>query len=320
MTGAAALALALAASTGVAPPLIEIASDSSCPSAELVRAALGSVGGAPPQRPAAITVHDTPNGMLLAFRWGGDGPADVRPVAASTPRDCAQRARAAAVVIASWLGALPAAPVQAPPLPPPTALGGPSRPPDAAPPSPAAIGPASSPSSSLRTERWWFGLGLGAGAGGGIAPGGRVELAHTGPSGRGVGWLVAAQATLPRSYSLADGTSRWLRPALGVAAFFAWPMGAAMLSADLGPVAAETIAWGASYPTDKTDHALSMGASAGVRLLIAAGPFRPWVELRAIEWLTAQRLRFDSAASQPATAALPRTEAFVTLGCSLPIR
>jgi hypothetical protein len=118
VTGAAVVALALAAGTGVASPLIEIASDSSCPSAELVRAALGSVGDAPPQRRAAVAVHDTPNGMLITFRWDGDGPADVRPVAAPPPRDCAHRARAAAVVIASWLGTLPAAPVQAPPQPP----------------------------------------------------------------------------------------------------------------------------------------------------------------------------------------------------------
>ena len=313
MTAAAVVALALAASTGVVSPLIEIARDSSCPSAELVREALGSVGGAPPQRRVAVTVHDTPNGMLITFRWDGDGPADVRPVAAPAPRDCAQRARAAAVVIASWLGTLPAAPVQAPP--PPPAQNEPL--PGADSPALVAVHPAPPPSS--RAGQWWVGLGLGAGAGGGIAPGGRLELTHTGPSGRGVGWSVAAQSTLPRSRSLADGTSRWLRPALGLAGFFAWPFRAATVSADLGPVVSETIAWGSSYPTDKTDHALSVGGSVGVRLLIAAGPLRPWVELRAIEWLTAQRLRFDTADSGAATADLPRTELFAALGCSLPL-
>jgi drug/metabolite transporter (DMT)-like permease len=104
-----------------------------------------------------------------------------------------------------------------------------------------------------------------------------------------------------------------------VAAFFAWPVGAAMASVDLGPVVSETIAWGSSYPADKSDHALSVGGSAGVRVLIAAGLLRPWVELRAIQWLTAQRLRFDSPDGGAITADLPRTEAFVAVGCNLPL-
>lgn len=296
--------LLLASVVGAAPAPIEIVSDSVCPTAELVRAALETLGGASPQRGAVVTVRDAAAGVSLTFQWQGAGTADVRTVAA--PAECQQRARAAAVVIASWLGALPATPL-APPAP--TAEAGAPN---------TVVAPAPSPSTAP-DHRWWLGAGLGAGLGGGVAPGARFEVSRGRASGGGAGVLAAVQATLPRSLSVGGGTSSWIRPALGLAAFFAWPVGATAITADLGPVAAATLAWGSGYPSNRSDQGASLGVCAGLRLQLGSGSSRPWLELRAIRWLTAHRLRFDSAASGPVTADLPSTEGFFTLGWSLPI-
>jgi hypothetical protein len=296
-------AVALGALLGAAPAsaAIEIDSDSSCPTADMVRGALVALGGVSPPRPAAVSIRDTTDGLQVRFQWNAGRPADVRSVPASA--DCDQRARAAAVVIASWVGALPAAPAAGPV--------GPTATTHTAPP------PTVVPVEEGR--RWWFGLGLGAGSGGGVAPGARLELSRTPAGDRGLGWTVAVQTTLPRSRSVGGGTSSWFRPALMAAAFFAWPVGASVLSADLGPAVTPTFAWGSGYPSNKTDQALSVGLNAGGRLQLGRGPSRPWLEIRLIRWLTAQRLRFDSTASGPVTADLPGTEGFLTLGWSLPV-
>jgi hypothetical protein len=294
--------LLLASLAGAAPARLEIVSASLCPTADMVRAALDTLGGASPQRGAVVTVRDAAGGVSLTFQWQDADAADVRVVAA--PAECQQRARAAAVVIGSWLGALPASPAA-----PPAASSDATN---------MVVAPAAAVAPAPE-RRWWLGAGLGAGVGGGVAPGARVEVARGRASGRGAGVLAAVQATLPRSLTVGGGTSSWIRPALGVAAFFAWPVGATAISGDLGPVAAATVAWGSGYPSNRSDQGASLGVCAGIRLQVGSGSSRPWLELRAIRWLTTHRLRFDPAASGPITAELPTTEGFFTLGWSLPI-
>ena len=300
-----AATLALAAGLGGTASL-DIVSDSSCPAASMVRAALEGLRGAAPSRSAAISVRSRAGGLRLEFRWAGDGPADAREV--PTSADCTERANAAAIVAAAWLGVLPEAPQFAPPSPSPS----PSSPP-AVVVVPAPDGPPAPPAQS------WLGIGLGAGVGGGVAVSGRVELARVRPRPLGLGWMVAAQGTLPRSRSVAAGSSSWVRPALGVAGTAAWQSARLGLAADLGPLAALTFAWGSGYPSNTGDRAPALGVAAGVRLQMVGGSARPWIELRGVRWLTSQRLRVDSSNTDPVTAELPAYEAFVTLGWSLPV-
>lgn len=305
-----ALATVLGAAPDAAPDAIDITSESSCPTAALVRAALHDVGGTAHQRRARVVVRDAAVGLSLEFRWEGEGTSDLRAVPA--PADCAPRAQAAAVVISSWLGVLPGAPAPSP-LSPPLAP---------APASPAAVAAAApmSPPESDTARRWWLGLGLGAVAGGGVVPGARLELARTRVMGTGLGWLAALQGTLPRSRDIGGGTSSWIRPALGVAGTFAWPVGRAVVSVDLGPLVAATVAWGSGYPSNRTDQGLSLGLGAGVRLQLGTGASRPWVEVRFARWLTAHKLLFESAIAGAVTAELPVTEGVLTLGWSLPLQ
>lgn len=302
-----ALATVLGAAPDAGADAIDIASESTCPTAALVRAALQNVSGTAHQRRARVVVRDSAVGLSLEFRWEGEGASDLRAVPA--PADCAPRAQAAAVVISSWLGVLPAAP--APPPPPVVAA--------PAPPAVVAAASSASQSESEAERRWWLGVGLGAAAGGGVAPGARVELARTRAMGPGLGWLVALQGTLPRSRAIGGGTSSWVRPALGVAGLFSWPVGRTVVAADVGPLVAATLAWGSGYPSNRTDQGLSLGLCAGVRLQLGTGPSRPWVEVRFLRWLTAHRLLFESATTGSATADLPVTEGVLTLGWSLPL-
>jgi hypothetical protein len=184
----------------------------------------------------------------------------------------------------------------------------------------APVAPASRPVPPEEAKRrWWLGLGLGAVVGGGVAPGARLELARASPSGRGLGWMVAAESALPRSRALGAGTSSWIRPALVLAGRASWRTGRVVLAADLGPVGAVAAAWGSGYPSDLSDRGLAFGVAAGVRLEVADGSARPWIALRAIDWLAPQRLRFDAPPLDPVTADLPGFEGFLTVGWSLPV-
>jgi hypothetical protein len=301
MSGLAALVVGALASTAGAAPAIDIASDSSCPSADMVRTSLDALGNPPPSLRATVTVRSGDDRLRVEFVWGGQRATDVRDLPA--PADCGARADAAAVVLAAWLGIRPGAPVTAPP--------------------PAVIS-AAAPAASLPTppesaRRWWLGLGLGAAAGGGVAPGARIELARASPSGRGLGWTIAVESALPRSRIVGAGTSSWIRPALALAGRASWRTGRTVLAADLGPVGALAIAWGSGYPSNLSDRGVAFGVAAGVRLEVADGSTRPWIELRAIEWLAPQRLRFDAPPLEPVTADLPGFEGFLTIGWSLPL-
>jgi hypothetical protein len=302
----APLLLALVAAADGSPRLsasVEIAGESSCPSPDMVRAALDALDSPAPARRARVTVRERDGGLLLEFAWEGGGPTDTRALV--VPSGCDARAQAAAVVVATWLGRLPPAPAATAPV-----LTAPAV-------APAPVGVAPPPTTDA--PRWWLGVGLGATAGGGVAPAARVELARARPGGAGVGWIASLQAPMPRNQSIGGGTSRWLRTALGLAGALGWRLGAVGLAVDLGPLAAIAIAWGEGYPTDQADQALVFGLSAGLRAQFGAGPSRPWVEVRLIDWLGTQRLRFDTPGTEPITADLPTVEGMLILGWSLPL-
>jgi hypothetical protein len=303
MNGLATLPLFAALAGAGASPAIDIASDSACPSADMVHASLDALGRAPPSVRATVTVRSRDERLRVEFVWAGHSATDVRELPA--PAGCGARAEAAAVVLAAWLGIRPGAPVTAPPA-------------------PAAVvsAPAverSAPGSPEAARQSWLGLGLGAAIGGGVSPGARLELVRARRSGSGLGWMVAVESALPRSRMVGEGTSSWIRPALTVAARASWRTGRVVLSGDLGPVGALAIAWGRGYPSNLSDRGFAVGAAAGLRLEIADGSTRPWIELRAIEWFGPQRLRFDAPPLDPMTADLPAREGFLTVGWSLPL-
>jgi hypothetical protein len=55
------------------PPAIDIASDSSCPSADMVRTALDALGNASPSLRATVTVRSRDDRLRVEFVWAGQG-------------------------------------------------------------------------------------------------------------------------------------------------------------------------------------------------------------------------------------------------------
>ena len=291
------------------PSAIEIATDSSCPSPDLIRAALGAFGTMTPSPGTTATVRARNDRIRVELRWPGHATMDVREVAA--PAGCEARAQAAAVVMAAWLGTRASAPVAPGPAAP-TVL---AKTEPRTPPSPSARPPQPAPAREGR--RHWLGVGLGAAAGGGTVPAGRVELAAERLSGEGIGWSVAVQSALPRNRMVGVGTSTWMRPSLNVAAQAGGRLGRIVLAADLGPTVGLALAWGSGYPSNLSDQTVAFGGAAGLRVELADGPSRPWLQIRVMDWLQAQRLRVDASPSAPVTENLPKVEGILAIGWSL---
>jgi hypothetical protein len=347
-TVACAMLVALGAAPGGAS--VPIASDSFCPSADAIREALLALGGDQPSRPTSVKVRSHADRLLVTFDWSGATLPESRELVVAA--DCQARAQSAALVIASWLGILPAATLVPSTFPAPPSDGAretahtPATPDDASPSAPpagadvqAAASPAQADSekdeegdaeqesepeslsarSAGRTPpgpRTWLGAGLYGSAGDGLVPGLRGELGRTWPrADLDIGLLASAFVGLPHDKALAGGISSWVRPALGLAGVASLGGARIRVALDLGLLMGLTVAWGSGYPANRTDAAPTWGASAGLRLYVASA--RLWVELRLIDWLRAESLQHEV---QPTgivrTVDLAAREGLLTLGWS----
>jgi len=332
--GAIGVLVALEASS--TPAVVTVESDSSCPSATAVRAALDALGGREAPRSAAVTVRSRADRLIIEFVWPGDAQSETREL--SVESDCELRALTAAVAVASWLGILPGTslvsyPLGVPspeiryakivPLPATTAPVGPLHS------DPASVAPLLSPKapSSVKAgiapkpRRSWLGIGLGGSAGGGLVPGLRVELLRErAGAGFALGWMTSTLVTLPRSKTIDAGTSSWIRPAIGIAATATWRANRVQLDLDLGPLVGLTVAWGRNYPTNETDESVTWGLTGGMRLQIPLLSSQAWVELRVIDWLRTEQLQHEVLPTGPSgSATLPSLEGLLSVGWSFAI-
>ena len=325
MTTLAVLRILVALQTMNAPATVSIASDSTCPSDDAVRSSLHALGGEQPPRSAEVMVRSREGRLIIEFGWPGHTQIESRELAVAS--DCPSRAQAAAVVIAAWLGILPQAQLQSPPLGIPhteTRYARMSRPTTAGE-APAPAPPR--PDVAVRTQttqdptRSWLGVGLGATTGGGVEPELRAELSR-GRTGTGAewSWLTSTFVSLPRTQTVGGGTSRWIRPGIGLAGTASWRSRRLQLGLDLGPIVGLTVAWGSDYSVDQTDQSLTWGWSAGLRLQFISASSRFWIDVRALDWLRAQQLRHAAWPSgRLDSVSLPSWEGQLTLGSSLAI-
>jgi hypothetical protein len=297
--------LVLTLALGASDKLV-ITSDSDCPDRAAIAAAVeplidpaGVAGG-------TVAVQATPSQLIVELAGSGGDPQ--RRVLASAG-DCRARARAVAVVVASWLGGAPAggavsaprissAPRERRSVSAPVALAT----------SDAAVGP----------RRFSLGLGvLGALDGQGSQAGLHVEAALDRPRGPWIATLglVAAPA---RDLSVGQGRARWMRPRalLGVAV----PLvdGAVRIALGGGPTVGVLRVEGHDFDVDRTESTLSFGAHTGLRAGARFGPVELWADLRAHVWPVRQQIvNQRESPDEPARAALPTWEAHLTLGASV---
>jgi hypothetical protein len=355
LLGTIGVLAALQASAAAA--VVNVESDSSCPSAKAVREVLDALGGRDAPRSASVSVRNRGDRLTVEFTWPGETQSETRELAVES--DCESRAQAAAVVVASWLGILPGVALVSSPLgPPPVEIESskivplpPPTPPPVEPshPEPAPVAsaplaeahpsvepshtePVSMASASVaealppvaaprawEPRRSWLGIGLEGSAGGGVVPGLRFELVRLrGGTGFDFGWMASTLVAMPRSKSIDGGTSKWIRPAIGIAGLASWRSSRVQLGLDLGPLIGMTVAWGSGYPTNDTDASVTWGFAGGLRMQLFANSWSYWIELRLIDWLRTESLQHEVLPSGPSgSVELPSVEGILSVGWSL---
>jgi hypothetical protein len=294
-----ALLVAVATAGAVAPaipatdPLV-IESDSTCPSAQAIRDTLAGLQPASTWPRTTVAIYAQGNFVLVAL---GSRSSIPRQVAVSP--DCGARATTVALIIATWLGELPAEAVAPPSPPPPSA---PAREP---------------PSASPPPHRIEIGAGLLAALVGGVAPGIRVELTRLRPAGD-LGWKLSLALPGPRGVAVGGGTTHFARAAASLALEGRLATRRYVLSGDGGLAAAYTLAWGEGYTANQTDQSVTWGLAAGLRAGIPWGRVRIWTDLRIFRWLYEQSVQVDSNDNDgTAKLPLPGWDVHVALGASL---
>ena len=277
--------LSLASLWAAVAPAMTIQSDTPCPSAEAIHAALAALGGGEKTPAALVKVRAAMFGLAIELGWPDSPQPIVRHL--TVDGDCAARARDAAVVVAVWLGLQPRIDLPDP-------VAGRTNQPSIA--KPLAATPVPS------APRWLLGFGIGASTSGDldVAPALVIEGTRR-LSGR-VALAVTAAATGPRQRAIGPGTSYFVRPTMTLAGRILLPAGAAHVGFDAGLAGGLTLAWGTNYPNDESQFAFDWGPTGGFRLLVGADRFRPWLATRLVYWVRSQRLRYDDLATGAMTA------------------
>ena len=261
-----------------------VGSSSDCPSARDIESNLAVLLPGEAARPGTVWVSTAQEGLLVELRPNEPGFGAQRSVAVGD--DCAERARAAAVVIATWwpVGGGAAIPAPAPPV-------------------------IASPATARHRLEVSAG-GYTSVVADGIAPGGRAEIAWS-PGARPFGLRLALGGTAAHGATLGQGHAQWTRASaeLGPAYF------RGNLRADLGAVASLLLIEGSGFTVNQESSGASAGATAGLRVGWKWRRALPWLELRGLWWPQSQRIYVtDSATNLQTSHAMTHAELQLGVG------
>jgi hypothetical protein len=283
-----------------------IASDSDCPSAAAVRDELGVLKYPSPDA-ASVAVHADAEGVSVSF--GAPAGVGRGPRILALAPECARRAATVALLIAAWLGRLPAGPppslamVAEPALPDPwTATA-----------APVAAGP----------PRREVDVGAGLAAyvqAGRLVPALRLDVGG-GSAGTGSGWELGLMVPAPQATSVGLAQAHWMRPSLTLTERLRKVGSDLRLDVNLGAVAGLALAWGEGFVADQQDAGVAAGGSAALRVSVVSDTLGPWIELRGRVWLVSQQMAWGAELpDRPARSLdLPVFELELALGASLPL-
>ncbi len=250
------LVLALLVDGGAhAQSTVEVRGDATCPSPDMVRAALHGMGLDAAWLPESVIVDVSPERLWLTL---GDDPSARREIPAAA--DCHARAEAIALVIRTWSGDLPSHPTSAPVL-----TMAPAKP---------APAPVELSRHVLELDGSVFFSALW-----GRAPGLWLALGRT-PRDGGLGFRVFGATQSAQDVTLAEGRNHVQRALAGAAPTFHLRRDNLFASADLGLVATFTRARGDGYASNQGAHAWNLGALGDLRLGTQSGRFRLWLNAR----------------------------------------
>lgn len=133
------------------------------------------------------------------------------------------------------------------------------------------------------------------------------------PRSRGLGVRLTAGTTTERIAVLSDGEARWRRVTAAIGPQLRWPVHSGRATFDLhgAVVAAVLNLRGSGFWTNQSEWSLDLGGTAGARVWLGTGRWRPSIELSLLVW---PREHILYTRPNEATATLPRAEALLSLG------
>jgi hypothetical protein len=295
------LAVAVVWIPAAASAATRVSSDSGCPSSDAISLRLmGLLATGGPENAAARVEVDAEL-MRIEVATPGE-PSQERSVPLSG--DCQERAEVAALIIASWLDAMPARTVSAP--------GGTARDPLGQGAAKASADPGNDlgrepPRASSRALAGLGGFGLLDQQG--IVPGllldaGMPELIGS------LGLTLQASVGLFRDVAVGAGNARYWRPTLVLRATAGLLRGRWVLRAVAGPALGVLLVSGSGYQRNASDTTVMWGVDFGLVLARAWQKREGWISLGAMAWPQGRSIR-----SKPdGQASLPEWEARLSLG------
>jgi hypothetical protein len=266
--GVFAVALALA-TVAHAQPRVVVHGDTTCPSVDMILAAL------PSARPDAAWLEQTVDVEVaddrLALRLG-EAPGVRREIPADG--DCSVRAESVAVVLAVWAGELAARPTDSPEL-------------TIASPAPVFT-PTKKPSHVIELDGAAFYSPVW-----GHGPGASLGVGRT-PREGGVGVRVLGAYQSARDVALEGGTNQVLRFLVGAALTYQLQRRHVFAAGDVGLVGTLTRAQGAGYETNQAGYAANFGGVADLRGGLRLGRFSLWLNARGLRLVHAETLKINS--------------------------
>jgi hypothetical protein len=268
-----------------------VASDSNCPSASAIEENLSVLLPAEVVRPGTAAVMSRADGLAIHLQPEGSEQSEERSITVGS--GCEERAKAAAVAIATWWPTQPAAKDSTPV---PVAV--------------TLVTPAPRPKAHVVTVAAGGFASLIAGS---AAPGVHAEVTWA-PWASALAFRVDLAGTGAHGASLGAGQVQFRR--MASEAGVAWSRGPLRL--DGAAVLSLVFVEGQGYTSNQQSSGTSLGLSAGARLSWALGRWAPWLELRGVAWPQSQQIFVtDSATGTRSQRSLPHVELQLGAGVSV---
>ena len=267
-----------------------VASDSNCPSASDIEDNLSVLLPAEAVRPGTVAVMSRADGLAIHLQPEGTEQSEERSITVGS--GCEERAKAAAVAIATWWPTQPAAKDNTP--------------------APVAVTLATpAPRPKTRVVAVAAG-GFASLIAGSAAPGVHAEIAWA-PWASALAFRLDLSGTGAHGASLGAGEVQFRR--MASEAGVAWSRG--RLRLDGSAVVSLVFVEGQGYTSNQQSSGTSLGLSAGARLSWKIGRWAPWLEMRGVAWPQSQRIFVtDSATGARSQHSLPHGELQLGAGIS----
>jgi hypothetical protein len=257
------------ASSAHAQPSVVVRGDATCPSADMVLAALPAAASEVDWSGQTITVEVVDDRLALTL---GDAGGARREIPADA--DCAIRAQSVAVVIAAWSGELGALPSDSPMF-------------TIAAPAPV-LTPVKKPRHVIEVDGAAFYSPVwGHGPGASLDVSGRPWRGHVGARA-----LLAYQSA--RDVALEGGTNQILRMLVGATVTYQLHSKRWFAAGDVGLAGTMTLARGSGYDPNETGSAANFGGIAELRGGLHLGRYTVWLNARGLRLLHGETVKIQS--------------------------